>query len=199
MVRVSPTFKRLHVAGFLSLFVCSALAGVAMGCMMNIINGLICPSYFSLFFDFPGGSSLWTTQQLYEATVEQDLKEGLGFGLVVAVVFTLFVFVVSTASCKFRFASSYLPRMTIAAFFFWFVGGLNGVLVGATFSNSPAIVNLGATSEDRCRFLWVGGSIYGAYFGGLIALFLGCTWFKRDWKKSKSLQAFSTENEDDQP
>lgn len=186
MVQVFPTFKRLHLADFLALFVCSILAGIASGGLMNIINGLVSLSYFSLIFDFPGGSASWSRQELYWKSVQHGLIEGLVFGLAVACVFTPFVFVVSTASCQFRFSASYLPKMMMVAFFFWFIGGLNGIIVGAALPHLPSVLALGATPIDRCKFLWVGGSIYGAYFGSLIVLLLGCTWFKRDWRKQKA-------------
>ena len=176
--------KRLHILDYAALLACGLLAGALSGGVMNIFNGWLSPDYFALAFYYPGGSPSWTQTELYWHSIAQGLLEGLICGGVMASVFTVFVFVVSRSACRFHTAAPYLFKMVAAAFVFWTLGGLNGVIIALV---SPQflsyITDLGGTPTDRLKYFWVGGSIYGVYFGGLVSLLLGCAWFGRDWRR----------------
>jgi hypothetical protein len=178
------TLRRLHLADFAALFASSILIGALTGGLMNALNGWISPAYFSLFFYYPGGSASWAVQELYWHIIWQGCKEGLALGCVISLVFTTYVFVVSKSRCRFGLSAPFLPKMATTVLLLWFIGGFNGVVIGLLFPNFLSFVTaLGGTQGDRLRFLWVGGSINGAYFGSLLALICGCHWFKRAWWK----------------
>lgn len=166
-----PTFKRLHLLDHLILFLCVVSVGFVNGILMNAINFFLSPDYFDFVIR---SNDFWDI-------IKQGALEGLFFGCIFSTVFTSLVFIVSKSSCPLSVSTSYFPRIVSVIWGGWFVGGFNGIVINLLFPEfffGPAPLRL-----DHLRFFWVGGSIYGAYFGSFLALLLGCVWFKRDWKR----------------
>ncbi|RYG63027.1 hypothetical protein EON80_22005 [bacterium] len=176
--------KRLHLWDYAALWICGVLAGVLSGAVMNAIAGVISPEYFGFLFYMWGQSTTLSAWQIWLMGVGHGMLEGLVFGLVLATIFTLNVFVVSRARCRFKFAAPYLPKMVGVAAACWFVGGFNGVFVGlvAPHFMSDIFSIFRPSAFDRLRFLAVGGSIYGVYAGCLLSLIMGSLWFRKDWR-----------------
>ncbi len=199
-----PTLALLRRARFwplLWLVPIGTLAGIAGGAVMNAINGWLSPGYF-LFFDWIGQSltlfSIFFFDSSYKITqwintVLHGMWEGAVFGLLSSVIYTTVVFVVSRGQCPLRVALRGLFRSVALLGLTSFVFGLNAVLL---FFLAPSLLHsLGGRSvplqtnspmEIYVKDTYVDASIWGIYFGGIIAVIVGCIWFSFDWRKYKS-------------
>jgi len=185
-----PTFKiiyaalrRWHIADFALLLVCGILTGAICGGIANAINGKVCPEYFEYIF------VRWPLKDVYFNSIKEGIFEGMWVGIIISPIFTLFVLIVSKASCRFTRSWTYLLKIAAIDLACWFTAGMAGVVGARMFPNFYSIVReIGGNDMDRYRLLWVGFSIWGTLYGGIVALIFGCIWFWRDWKTKPALR-----------
>lgn len=121
----------------------------------------------------------------------QGIFEGLIYGLMFSVVFTLVVGLVSRARCPFNFAFGHMLAIVVAIYCCWAAGGL--IAMGlATLSPEfyrNAFIGVPDDFGPMLRYAWVGGSIWGAMFGGLLAVVVGSIVFAVRWRQFQHKQA----------
>lgn len=169
------------------------LIGAALGGTMNAINGAISPTYFRNIMRWDDIENIWN------ASVAQGIFEGLIYGVLFAIIFTSVVGIVSKVECKFTFALRYLLRIMIAVYCCWIIGGLLAMGL-ATLSPDfyrSSFLRVPETFGPMLRYAWVGGSIWGALFGGLLSIVIGSLLFANGWKNQSDRGSLkTTENAD---
>jgi hypothetical protein len=159
-----------------------AVTGVAfsgfLGATTNAVNGLVSPLYFVTVLHWKGVADVW------RASIAQGFFEGLLFGLLFSLVFTTACGLITGAACPFRVAAKHLLGILGGSYACWALGGLAGVALACL---SPefyrhAFHGVPAEPGSMIRYAWVGGSIWGAEFGGVIAVILGLVILQSNWR-----------------
>ena len=182
---MSPSSKQNHSSArplaLLAIAGTVVSGGALIGASTNAINGAVSPVYFQKVMAWQEVENVW------RASVAQGIFEGLIYGVFFSVTFTLVVGLVSKARCSYAFAVRYLVGMVIGIYCCWAAGGLIGIGLASlspefyrrTFFDVPQ--QFGA----MLRYAWVGGSIWGAMFGGLLAVAIGSVLFASRWRRSQ--------------
>lgn len=200
--QLMPTFARLRRARswpLLWLVPIGVLSGMVGGALMNAINGWLSPNYFSWFswsqnsfvmfgvFYFDG----FTDFGRWLRVVLQGMLEGMVFGVIFSVIYTTVVITISRAHCPLRVALCGMFRSILLLGLTSFLCGLNSIVLAQFLPSNlqeligvPMIARFG-TSINDIRFVYVWGSIWGIYFGGIVAVIVGCIWFSFDWRRYK--------------
>ena len=99
--------------------------------------------------------------------------------------FTAVVSLVSRARCSFAFVFTHLMAILLAILCCWAAGGVIAMGLASlspefyrhTFSGAPEGFG------PMARYAWVGGSIWGAMFGALLAAVIGPILFAIRWRR----------------
>jgi hypothetical protein len=152
------------------------VAGAAIGAATNALNVSVSPLYFEAVLDW--------VDDVPSRAIGQGAFEGALFGA--AFGFTVAIAFAAATHCRgtFDLAARALGVAVFTVLACWSLGGVVGVLISATqpafFSRAP-IHLMAANSHDFARFAWVGGTIWGAYAGTLIAAIASCVWLQIRW------------------
>jgi hypothetical protein len=170
-------------------FTCLVMGGL-IGAITNMINGAVSPLYFQNIMRWHDVEHLW------RACVTQGIFEGLIYGVLFAAIFTAVFGVVTKGDCPYIKVLTFMLGIFVAVLGCWALGGL--IAMGlATLSPEfyrRAFIGVPAETGPMLRYAWVGGSIWGGTFGGLLAAILGSVFFRLKWKKdlaNKVLEATS--------
>jgi hypothetical protein len=155
------------------------LAGAAIGASTNAINGAVSQEYFRNMMQWHDVGQIW------RASIAQGIFEGLVYGVMFSLVFTLVVGVASRARCSYSFALPHLLTMVAAIYCCWAVGGL--IAMGLAILSPEFYRNTFFGVPDAfwpmMAYAWVGGSIWGAMFGGLLSVVIGSILFAVRWRR----------------
>lgn len=167
-----------------ALFVTGIVAGAGFGAATNAINGTVSPGYFITIMRWH------TVSNIQLAAVAQGILEGILFGLFFSIILTATVGVSSKVRAPYLFSALHLAGVVLAVFACWLIGG---VLAMALAGLSPEFyrATFRGVPEDHgamMSYAWVGGSIWGAQFGGLACVILGAVLFPVRWRKRQSAQ-----------
>lgn len=139
--------------------------GALLGAATNAINARVSPVYFRYVLRWADVRDIW------RAVMAQGIYEGLMYGSLFAVVFTLSVGVSSRGRADFRFTVRPLLTAACIALGGWVMGG---VLAIGLASLSPEFYRLrfrGVPDAfgEMLAYAWVGGSIWGILIGAVLA------------------------------
>lgn len=154
------------------------LTGGIVGAVTNMINSAVSPYYFKAIMQ-------WDFENIWTAVVAQGIMEGIIYGVIFAAVFTTSFAMVTKGLAPYSFALPHLVKIMALVFLCWAIGGLLAMLL-ALLSPDFYKVNFPTTPEARdemLKFAWVGGSIWGGMFGGLLSTILGALVLKSSWTK----------------
>lgn len=178
MTAAAPTaeWRPLALAG---TFGTGVLASAGLGAFTNSVNGAVSPTYFVRILRWHDVENVW------RASIAQGVFEGILYGLFFSLVLTSVIGVVSRGRCPYGFAAGHLTGVFGATLLCWVLGGLIGVGLSAL---SPefyrrAFIGVPEDPGEMCRYAWVGGSIWGAVFGGLACVILGAILFVPRWRR----------------
>lgn len=150
------------------------LAGALIGASTNAINAAISPTYFISIMGWLRVDDVW------RASVAEGILEGLVLGIVFALVFTTTIGIITKATCCYTTALRYLLAILAATYGCWAAGGL--IAIGlASFSHDffrAKFIGVPVEFGPMLRYAWVGGSIWGVEFGGLLAVVIGLVAFR---------------------
>ncbi|QDV22211.1 hypothetical protein [Aureliella helgolandensis] len=174
-----PQSENTNPVALLLIAATASVGGAVIGASTNAINGAVSPLYFRNIMRWHDVEDIW------RASIAQGIFEGLIYGIMFSVVFTLVVGLVSHARCSFRFAARHMFVIAVAIYGCWAVGGL--VAMGlATLSPEfyrKAFIGVPDHFNPMLRYAWVGGSIWGAMFGALLAVVIGSVLFAMRWRR----------------
>ncbi len=161
------------------LMIAAVLCGAAIGAGSNAINGAISPAYFQATLRWEGVTDLW------RAALAQGIFEGLVLGLVFGVIVTLAVAIFSRMRCPMGFAVRHLLGIVLAVCLCWGLGGLISLGLASLSGEwyRQAFRNVPDEFGAMLRFAWVGGSIWGVLWGGLVCVIVGSALFPARWRR----------------
>lgn len=169
-------------------FALSVLIGSVLGAATNVGNSFISPDYFRIVMNW------WAIPDVRVYAITQGAIEGavLGgaFGIFIAIAGAFITRLRGTLTLT----SGALLLAYCVVFVCWVLGGVTGVVFASvapqTFMDMVMVRNMPRTT--LLRFAWVGGSIWGAYGGTLIAMVAGVIFLRRRWViVGKAAPAFS--------
>lgn len=160
-------------------FATGVVAGATLGALTNAVNGAVSPTYFVRILGWHDVADVW------RASIAQGVFEGLLYGLFFSLVLTSVIGIASRGRCPYGFAARHLAGVFGATLVCWVIGGLLGVGLSAL---SPefyrrAFIGVPEDLGEMRRYAWVGGSIWGAVFGGLACVILGAVLFVPRWRR----------------
>jgi hypothetical protein len=173
-VRRQP--RPLDLAG---MALTGVLACAVLGGTTNAVNGLVSPTYFITILRWHNVENVW------RASIAQGVFEGLIFGIFFSLLFTAATGTITGAACPYRFALKHILGVLAGAYACWAVGGLTGVGLAALSPEFYRRTFFGVPSDfsEMLRYAWVGGSIWGAEFGGLVCVVLGLVVLRANWRR----------------
>ncbi len=115
----------------------------------------------------------------------QGIFEGLIYGAILSVVFTLVIGVVSRGAVTFKFALKHLAPAASIALAAWCLGGLIAMGLAAL---SPdffhhAFRGVPHQPGEMLKYAWVGGSIWGILFGAAISVIIVSVIASNRWRR----------------
>ena len=159
--------------------VCGVLAGGILGGSTNAVNGAVSPTYFVTILGWRGVEDVW------RASIAQGLFEGLLLGIFFSLVFTVATGIITAASCSFAFAFKHLLGILGGAYICWALGGLAAIGLASLSPEFYRRAFFGVPQEfgPMLRYAWVGGSIWGAEFGGFVSVVVGLVVLWANWRR----------------
>ena len=167
-----------------------ALSGVLasgfLGGTTNAVNGAVSPTYFVTILGWHGVEDVW------RASIAQGVFEGLLFGIFFSLLYTVVTGIITGASCSFGFAFKHLLGILGGTYVCWALGGLAAIGLVTLSAEFYRRTFIGVPKEfgTMLRFAWVGGSIWGAEFGGLVSVVVGLVIFRANWRRQISREIF---------
>lgn len=160
------------------VFVVLAGTGTAatLGAITNAINAAISPEYFCLVMRWSNDGTVWAR------SVIQGAIEGAGYGLAFSLVFLLVIALAFESSYSPGKILRLFPKICVAVFLVWGLGGAIGVAWAALDAESYRDMFPIVPYEGVLRFGWVGGSIYGIVYGGFLVVVTSA--FVIAWRRS---------------
>lgn len=164
---------------------CGILAGALVGGATNAVNGLVSPDYFRAVLRWQDIADVW------RASIAQGILEGLGTGVVFALVFTIVSVHITGGACSFRFAFKHLLGIVGGVCMTWALGGLIAMGLATLSPGWFRHLVLGVPEDcwDMLRYAWVGGSSWGAQLGGFVSVVVGLVVLRVNWRWSYSYRA----------
>ena len=155
------------------------LASAFLGGSTNAINGLVSPRYFVTIMGWDEFTDVW------RASIAQGMFEGFCFGLFFTLLFTVGTGIITGASCSYGFACKHLLGVLAGAYVTWAIGGLAGMGLAALSPEfySRTFIGVPQNLSERLAYAWVGGSIWGVEFGGLVPVVLGLVVMRANWRR----------------
>jgi hypothetical protein len=169
-----------------SLFTIALMAiglGGVLGAFTNAMNGAISPRYFRTILGWHAVEDVW------RAAVAQGIFEGLLYGAAFAIAFTLVVGVVSRGRVSVRFATRHLVLGGAVTLAGWCLGGVLAIGLAMLSPDFYRATFIGVPQQttEMAKYAWVGGSIWGALFGGLLGTVIASITVAVDWRRHNPL------------
>ena len=159
----TPVIKTNYTVNSAKAAFLSVLAAAIIGASTNAINGALSPDYFRavLGWDFPG---------TWAASIAQGIMEGATYGVLFAMV-VLLALLIFRRHIGWPAIRLHILKAMGLVYLSWLVGGCIGLLLA---SISPDLyrqqyVDSALEVGALLKFAWVGGSINGAMYGGLLS------------------------------
>ncbi len=168
----------------MSLWITAIMGAAILGLVTNTINAQVSELYFRTILGWQN------VVDIKRAIIAQGIFEGLICGLVLGTFFLAVVAFISKARCGYLLGFRYIAGVIATAFLLWVVGGVLAIVL---VSLSPEFyqshfIGIPESAPDRIRYAWVGGSIWGVYFGGAAATFIFVVLFQSRWRLSHATE-----------
>ena len=147
---------------------CAGFGGL-IGAITNMVNGVVSPLYFKTIMRWDN------VENIMGAAVTQGIFEGLIQGILFSAIFASVVGVKSNDDEKYFTVLKFISTISLIIVGAWTVGGLIAIglsLLSPEFYRS-AFIGVPEEFKEMEKYAWVGGSIWGAMFGGLLTVILG--------------------------
>jgi len=168
----------LRPVSLLVLLLAGPALGALTGIFTNLINARVSPYYFAAILG-------WNENEAPRRAIGQGALEGVVLGLFFGVFFSIAVAASTRLRCDIRTGTRPLMQAVIIVLIAWFAGGVAGVaFAGGEPRTFSAIVIAAPSDPDALmRYGWVGGSIWGAYLGTILALIVSTVSLHVRWRK----------------
>jgi hypothetical protein len=175
-------FRPLALAGIAATVI---LAGMLVGASTNAINGAVSPTYFESVMGWQILSNVWWE------SIAQGVFEGMIGGVLLSIVYTTTLGIITRGSCTYDMGVRWLGLILLPVYGLWGIGGIAGVVLAALRPQFFQSTFIGVPGEpgQMLRYAWVGGSIWGAYVGGPLAVIVGLVLFRVNWRRMLKQQS----------
>ncbi len=159
-------------------FTCIFMGGLT-GAVTNMVNGAVSPLYFKTIMRWNDVQNVW------RASIAQGILEGLLYGVIFALIFATVFGTVTKGDYPYIKVLRYLIGIFFAVLVCWGIGGLIAMGLATLSPEFYKRAFFGVPDEfgPMLCYAWVGGSIWGAMFGGLLSAILGSVIFRTHWLK----------------
>jgi hypothetical protein len=163
----------------------TAITGVlvsgVLGGATNAINGWVSPRYFVTILHWHNVENVW------QASIAQGIFEGLLFGIFFSLLFATVTGIITRDSCTYGFAVRHMLGIVAGALACWVIGGLAAMGLAALSPDFYRRAFIGVPEDfgEMMAYAWVGGSIWGLEFGGLVCVILGLVVLRANWRKKQ--------------
>ena len=159
---------------------CIMLSGL-IGLCTNLINAVISPEYFINIMHWE------EVENLIRSAGAQGLYQGLGQGLFFALVFSCVYIISNNAELNILAVLKWIVCMGLASIGLWVIGGIIAIALSALSPEFYKQTFIGVPDGYAAmfRYAWVGGSIWGITFGGIIVMIIGTVLFRNMSKRCK--------------
>ena len=157
---------------------CLLLPGI-VGFITNMINSIISPEYFIKIMHWD------TVQNIMQATIAQGIYQGIIQGIFFTLLFTCVYIVSLKSDIDLRKTLLWISYMAVATIGLWILGGLIAILLSVLSPEFYKKTFIGVPDDfgAMIRYAWVGGSIWGATFGGMLVMIIGTILYRNNYKK----------------
>lgn len=162
-----------------AIAVSGVLASGFLGGTTNAVNGAVSPTYFVTILRWHDVEDVW------RASIAQGVFEGLLFGIFFSLLFTVATGIITGASCSYGFACKHLLGILGGVYVCWAIGGLAaiGLAILSPEFYRQTFIRVPKDFGPMLRYAWVGGSIWGAEFGGLVSVVVGLVILRANWRR----------------
>lgn len=183
---IPPAARPKRPLSLIGIGAATVLAAMLFGASTNAVNGEVSETYFT--------SVMGWQDHVWAQSIVQGILEGFVLGLLFAAVSTAAIGIITCGSCDLGTGLRWLRGILLAVYALWTLGGISGVALAAAQPHFFRISFIGVPGGrgEMFRFAWVGGSIWGAYGGGLLAIVVGLILFPRSWRRRLELDSPST-------
>ena len=159
---------------------CIMLSGL-IGLCTNLINAVISPEYFINIMHWE------EVENLIRSAGAQGLYQGLGQGLFFALVFSCVYIISNNAELNISAVLKWIVCMRRASLRLRVIGGNIAIALSALSPEFYKQTFIGVPDGYAAmfRYAWVGGSIWGITFGGIIVMIIGTVLFRNMSKRCK--------------
>lgn len=175
-----PPSKRY--ANLIMVVLLIALMGIIIGGFTNLISSILSEEYFKRIMG-------WNFEGIWVAAVFQGIFEGLIYGIIYGIIYSIGLTIITKSKVTWSYIKPQLIKFLSIIFICWIIGGLIGIVLVLAFPESHHKIfttNLPNGINEKLKFSWVAGSIWGNITGGGIALLAGLfNAFKKphpDWR-----------------
>ena len=172
-----------------AIAVTGVFASAGLGAVTNSINGWVSPLYFVTIMRWHGVHDVW------RASIAQGIFEGLCFGIIFSLVFTIGVGMITRVACTYSFAARHLLGIIAGAFVCWLIGGVAAMVLATLSPDFYRRAFTGVPQEfgSMLEYAWVGGSIWGVQVGGLVTVPLGLVVLRANCRRRVEGRAVAAE------
>jgi hypothetical protein len=173
-----PSRRPSRPGALVGIAITAVVAGMFVGAATNAVNGAVSPIYFEIVMG-------WDSTGVWVQSVEQGVLEGFVIGIFLSFILTLAIGLITRASCTYGYALRWLAGVVGAVLGLWMMGGVAAVVWAAVSPGSyrNTFIREPLNFWQTVRFAWVGGTIWGAYVGGLLAVGIGLILFHLRWRR----------------
>ncbi|MEM7161623.1 MAG: hypothetical protein AAF487_04205 [Bacteroidota bacterium] len=178
LLDTTPSYHPKRPVNLILLFLLMIGIGGAIGATTNAVNGRVSEAYFR-------NVMAWDFEGIGIAAIFQGLFEGLIYGFILGMIFTIGFAIITRKKAAWDFAKKQVNKIIFTIYTSWITGGLIAILLAFTLPEmyDNAFIGVPEASLPRAAYAWVGGSIWGAMFGGLFAVIYGLMRTHHEWKK----------------
>jgi hypothetical protein len=159
------------------------MAGVLLGAATNLIDGSVSADYFAIVMS-------WDWADAPKRAVLQGMLDGWALGLFFGVFFAIASAASTRLRCPPRLSLRVLAEAIGIVLTCWLIGGIVGTTLARLWPNLWGFFFVGVPPRVNLpRFAWVGGTIWGAYAGTVLALIVGSARLHLRWKRMQGPRA----------
>ncbi len=157
---------------------CIVLSGF-IGLCTNLINAIISPTYFITVMHWEH------VENLVRSAGAQGLYQGIVQGMFFALVFSCVYIISNNAELNIAAVLKWIVSMGAASIGLWAVGGVIAIALSALSPEFYKRTFIGVPDGYAAmfRYAWVGGSIWGITFGGMLVMIIGTILFRNAHKR----------------
>ena len=159
---------------------CIILPGI-IGGLTNLINSIVSPDYFIKIMHWE------SIKNIIQTAIAQGIYQGIIQGMFFSLVFSCVYIISNKAELTIVSSIKWILFMWLITIALWVLGGIIAILLSVLSPEFYKKTFIGVPDEfgAMIRYAWVGGSIWGVSFGGILVMIIGTLMFRNNYKQIK--------------